>query len=54
MQKCRSAEVQKCRSAEEQRALALIISEENEQKEALLLNDFRTMLKEKQAKLADN
>ena len=39
-------------SAEEQRALALITLEENQQKEAVLLNDFRTMLKEKQAKLA--
>jgi hypothetical protein len=38
-------------SAEEQRALALITLEENQQKEAALLNDFRTMLKEKQDKL---
>lgn len=38
-------------SAEEQRALALITLEENQQKEAALLNDFRTMLKEKQEKL---
>jgi hypothetical protein len=38
-------------SAEEQRALALISLEEKQQKEAALLNDFRTMLKEKQAKL---
>jgi hypothetical protein len=35
-------------SAEEQRALALITMEENQQKEAQLLQDFRTMLKEKQ------
>lgn len=35
-------------SAEEQRALALITAEENQQKEAQLLQDFRTMLKEKQ------
>jgi hypothetical protein len=34
-------------SAEEQRALALITAEENQQKEAQLLHDFRTMLKEK-------
>ncbi len=40
-------------SAEEQRALALITLEENQQKEAALLNDFRTMLKEKQSKLAE-
>ena len=39
-------------SAEEQRALALIILEEKQQKEAALLNDFRTMLEEKQSKLA--
>jgi hypothetical protein len=38
-------------SAEEQRALALITLEEKQQKEAALLNDFRTMLKEKQMKL---
>mmetsp|Transcript_12234 Transcript_12234/g.14018 ORF Transcript_12234/g.14018 Transcript_12234/m.14018 type:complete len:467 (-) Transcript_12234:176-1576(-) len=37
-------------SAEEQRALALITMEENQQKEAQLMQDFRTMLKEKQAK----
>lgn len=35
-------------SAEEQRALALITMEEKQQKEAQLLQDFRTMLKEKQ------
>ena len=35
-------------SAEEQRALALITMEENQQKEAQLLQDFRTMLKAKQ------
>ena len=35
-------------SAEEQRALALITLEENQQKEAALLEDFRSMLKEKQ------
>jgi len=35
-------------SAEEQRALALITMEENQQKEAQLMEDFRTMLKEKQ------
>jgi len=34
-------------SAEEQRALALITMEENQQKEAQLMQDFRTMLKEK-------
>ena len=34
-------------SAEEQRALALITMEENQQKEAALIQDFRTMLKEK-------
>jgi hypothetical protein len=34
-------------SAEEQRALALITAEENQQKEAALIQDFRTMLKEK-------
>lgn len=34
-------------SAEEQRALALITLEENQQKEQALLQDFRTMLKEK-------
>jgi len=39
-------------SAEEQRALALITMEENQQKEAQLLQDFRTMLKDKQ-KLRD-
>lgn len=38
-------------TAEEQRALALITLEEKQQKEAALLNDFRTMLKEKQSKL---
>ena len=35
-------------SAEEQRALALITMEENQQKEASLMEGFRTMLKEKQ------
>jgi hypothetical protein len=35
-------------SAEEQRALALLTMEENQQKEAKLMEDFRTMLKEKQ------
>ena len=35
-------------SAEEQRALALITMEENQQKEAQLMEDFRIMLKEKQ------
>jgi len=40
-------------SAEEQRALALITLEENQQKEAALLSDFRTMLKEKQSILAE-
>lgn len=34
-------------SAEEQRALALITLEENQQKEAKLMQDFRSMLKEK-------
>lgn len=34
-------------SAEEQRALALITLEENQQKETALLQDFRTMLKDK-------
>lgn len=34
-------------SAEEQRALALITMEENQQKEAQLMEDFRTMLQEK-------
>ena len=34
-------------SAEEQRALALITLEEKQQKEAALLQDFRTMLKKK-------
>lgn len=34
-------------SAEEQRALALITLEENQQKEAKLMQDFREMLKEK-------
>lgn len=34
-------------SAEEQRALALLTMEENQQKEAKLMEDFRTMLKEK-------
>ena len=38
-------------SAEEQRALTLITLEEKQQKEATLLNDFRTMLKEKQQKM---
>merc|ERR1712238_81281 len=38
-------------SAEEQRALALITLEENQQKEAALLNDFKTMLKENHSKL---
>ena len=36
-------------SAEEQRALALITMEENQQKEAQLMEDFRTMLKAKKA-----
>jgi NF-kappa-B-activating protein C-terminal domain len=36
-------------SAEEQRALALITAEEKQQKEAALVEDFRKMLKEKQA-----
>merc|ERR1712151_217732 len=36
-------------SAEEQRALALITMEENQQKEAQLMQDYRTMLKEKRA-----
>ena len=36
-------------SAEEQRALALITLEERQQKESNLLQDFRAMLKEKQA-----
>jgi hypothetical protein len=40
-------------SAEEQRALALITMEENQQKEAQLMEDFRIMLKEKQ-KLRDS
>ena len=35
------------------RALALVTLEENLQKEAILLSDFRTMLKEKKAKLAE-
>jgi hypothetical protein len=35
-------------SAEEQRALALITLEEKKQKESALMEDFRTMLKEKQ------
>ena len=34
-------------SAEEQRALALLTMEENQQKEAQLMEDFRVMLKEK-------
>eukprot|EP00531_Pseudo-nitzschia_arenysensis_P003800 CAMPEP_0116141234 /NCGR_PEP_ID=MMETSP0329-20121206/14272_1 /TAXON_ID=697910 /ORGANISM="Pseudo-nitzschia arenysensis, Strain B593" /LENGTH=511 /DNA_ID=CAMNT_0003636401 /DNA_START=50 /DNA_END=1585 /DNA_ORIENTATION=- len=34
-------------SAEEQRALALLTMEENQQKEAQLMEDFRTILKEK-------
>lgn len=38
-------------SAEEQRALALITLEEKAQKEAALVNDFRTMLKEKRDKI---
>jgi len=38
-------------SAEEQRALALITMEENQQKEAQLMEDFRTMLKAKKAKV---
>jgi hypothetical protein len=38
-------------SAEEQRALALITLEEKQQKEAALMNDFRKMLKEKEAKM---
>jgi len=33
-------------SAEEQRALALITMEENQQKEAKILQDFRVLLKE--------
>lgn len=37
-------------SAEEQRALALITLEENQQKEARLMQDFRTMLKERREK----
>ena len=41
-------------SAEEQRALALITLEENQQKEAALLNDFRTMLQEKQDMISQN
>ena len=40
-------------SAEEQRALALITMEEKQQKEAALVQDFRTMLKERQAKIKD-
>jgi len=39
-------------SAEEQRALALLTMEENQQKEAQLMEDFRVMLKEKK-KLGD-
>ena len=35
-------------SAEEKRALALITMEEKQQKEAALMEDFRTMLKEKE------
>lgn len=35
-------------SAEEQRALALITAEENQQKEAQMMEDFRVMLKEKE------
>lgn len=35
-------------SAEEQRALALITLEENQKKEAALMDDFREMLQEKQ------
>merc|ERR1712150_469270 len=38
-------------SAEEQRALAMITMEENQQKEAQLMEDFRTMLKEKQKQI---
>jgi len=34
-------------SAEEQRALALLTMEENQQKESQLMEDFRTMLKQK-------
>jgi len=37
-------------SAEEKRALALITMEEKQQKEAALMEDFRTMLKEKEKK----
>ena len=40
-------------SAEEQRALALITMEEKQQKEAALVQDFRSMLKEKQAKIKE-
>ena len=40
-------------SAEEQRALALITMEENQQKEAALIQDFRTMLKERQDAMRD-
>ena len=36
-------------SAEEQRALALITMEENQQKEAQLMEDYRNMLKAKKA-----
>mmetsp|Transcript_1132 Transcript_1132/g.2253 ORF Transcript_1132/g.2253 Transcript_1132/m.2253 type:complete len:281 (-) Transcript_1132:431-1273(-) len=38
-------------SAEEKRALALITFEENQQKEAALLNDFREMLKERKEEI---
>ena len=40
-------------SAEEQRALALITMEEKQQKEAALVQDFRSILKEKQAKIKE-
>jgi len=40
-------------SAEEQRALALITMEENQQKEAQLMEDFRVMLKDKQKSRSD-
>ena len=41
-------------SAEEQRTLALITLEENQQKEAALLHDSRTMLQEKQDMILQN
>lgn len=41
-------------SAEEQRALALITMEEKQQTEVALLNDFRSMLKEKHLKLMES